>query len=825
MFSGFLWDINPRHHGRLAADALDSRLMYNQENTDDVRFGKLAILHFLQYPHKTQYTFVPDFLQCLYKHTKLRVIQSLRVHQDENTSYHTQLVFIVPVQYERDKRFIEDVVRSLLIKASWVSDTDPRSKLLIFGQLEATLYTQVYYQADYEGEPLNLTREKKYLTGIAQRSLDSRSQLLAPSFLATSDKIEIAAYITGKALELPSYILSRIFPNSPDKISSMWGKSPILYFAHESQQEWFLKSVLSNSAKCVDTEPLKYGTTWEALNDEEKSNLASINCNDIVQFLPEIDLASLLDLVKSFCNHHEFRIGNADEVIVLAKDDIKTFGRSSATLLDILFGYLQNNLQNAIYSIYRGTKVPYLRNPLNYAACQSGVMSYLTTMIDLANIHKEPIILASETESSRLEPAVLNAKILEHEILGKMRGYSFYVEAKITVNQQIKIYLHQVIETQNGKEKSTLPISSTTMEVDDINEKICDALWNKSLEHSPVKCTSLSSTYDHYQKFKSSLLVLLGDIFNSKLSAKEDLYGLQEIHIGNAECSCHIRVSHETILEVGIKSYLNDLAASIIACVRSRMTRYRCKVQLVIITGSLLCAWTKLNNALYRDFIWKQLEEELCLSLYQHQMRVQLVMSRNNVNSFSDKERIALELYRRVLSPKRRILVDIVQNGMLARLYEDKSSYHELVPSVEIDGVRHWRFALNPDEEIASNRMEVSRKFHVILSKDAEGGFIPDDPDRDMFYFSRTRFYVCYAQKRHLPQDCFKHLKDEAIIMESSIMHVYQNEDFKRMVARTSFPLIFTMDRNSLNYDKWNFEEVTVIFSERLTLRKNLVIK
>lgn len=196
-----------------------------------------------------------------------------RQHQNCELFQKTQFVVIVPTEFERDKRFIEDVMRPLLIKAGWVSDTDRKSKLLFFGQVEAALYTSEYFREAYGGKPLDIRREMDYLACTVQRSLYSQSvtlqldiirmkfdrsyiaasqksiasskkQLLAPEFLATSDRIQISAYITSKTLELPRYILSRIFPNSPSQISSIWGDRPVLCFANTSPQEWFLKSVI-----------------------------------------------------------------------------------------------------------------------------------------------------------------------------------------------------------------------------------------------------------------------------------------------------------------------------------------------------------------------------------------------------------------------------------------------------------------------------------------------------------------------------------------------------------------------------------------------------
>ncbi|KAG1121613.1 hypothetical protein G6F42_012262 [Rhizopus arrhizus] len=95
-------------------------------------------------------------------------------------------------------------------------------------------------------------------------------------------------------------------------------------------------------------------------------------------------------------------------------------------------------------------------------------------------------------------------------------------------------------------------------------------------------------------------------------------------------------------------------------------------------------------------------------------MRAHLVMSRNIVEYFSDEIRINLELYQQVLGQKR-IMVEIEHFGMLSKLYEDKGAYYELVPSVEINGIGHWRFPLSSDEQTESNTLEISKRHLCML--------------------------------------------------------------------------------------------------------------
>lgn len=80
---------------------------------------------------------------------------------------------------------------------------------------------------------------------------------------------------------------------------------------------------------------------------------------------------------------------------------------------------------------------------------------------------------------------------------------------------------------------------------------------------------------------------------------------------------------------------------------------------------------------------------------------------------------------------------------------------------------------------------------------------------------------MCYADNQHPIQNCFDHISDEALILESTWC-AYQNTNSEEFIARTSFPLTFTIEFRSLTYDGWDFRETTEVFSERLTVRRNL---
>lgn len=166
------------------------------------------------------------------------------------------------------------------------------------------------------------------------------------------------------------------------------------------------------------------------------------------------------------------------------------------------------------------------------------------------------------------------------------------------------------------------------------------------------------------------------------------------------------------VLDMGVKHYLNSIARSIIAYVKSPAIFDKYNAQTIIITGSLLSDWTKLNNTLYRDFIWKQLEEALCLSLYQHQMKVHLIMSHTDVEIFPDERLIKWERYQQVVGDKR-IIVCIEGFNVSGELYEDKGGRYELVPSIKVDDKEHWRLHLIHNDETLLGQAGISSRYYL----------------------------------------------------------------------------------------------------------------
>lgn len=251
---------------------------------------------------------------------------------------------------------------------------------------------------------------------------------------------------------------------------------------------------------------------WSHMNEEEKTNLASIKWSDIADFLPELEPSSLTYEVHSYLRENGFIADGMENIIIFTKNDLESYRHFAipSTLTNLLFGCLIFKAQDEIYGAFKRKDTPLSYCALNPIVYYKGVLSSITTMIELSNKLQHPHILPLKTERSHLELTSSKSRSRSQIFIEKVPSYGFYVEAKITLNYRVKLYLHQVIETQNGTEKSTLPIDSTVIEIDSMFNSICDVLWNTSQNNSPFdNCISGTSIYDHYQNFKSKLLVFL----------------------------------------------------------------------------------------------------------------------------------------------------------------------------------------------------------------------------------------------------------------------------------------------------------------------------
>lgn len=225
-------------------------------------------MHYLKYPVTQQYKIVDDFLGDLYqaykvndskliidelylvscKYLRLVFCKNYNGKTKESLSK-TQFIVVIATEYWRASDFLRDVIRPLLIDAQWISETNLQSKLVFFGRAEAALYSwQLYTPSRNDDDIGRLEREKRYLSYTIERNrmkdgltlvLDilqmqydkdfiaaskssisaSYNTLLAPTYKEPSVKIDIPACLPKKLLELPRFVLSKIFAESLHRIS------------------------------------------------------------------------------------------------------------------------------------------------------------------------------------------------------------------------------------------------------------------------------------------------------------------------------------------------------------------------------------------------------------------------------------------------------------------------------------------------------------------------------------------------------------------------------------------------------------------------------
>ncbi|CAO3636940.1 unnamed protein product [Mucor fragilis] len=874
------------HHLNITTATLRPGFLYNQQDPYDVVYQQLALTHYLEYPpvNENQYTLVEDvfrILQQMFKTEGKRlgesslylatvrylalVYKQLYGKEKTESMFQSQFVVIIPEFFKKDGEFIKDILRPLFAEAGWTSASDFKSKLVFFGELEAELYVKqkqlTTTNLDYNIQ--KIVREKRYMCCLIQRDMRdhslmltlnivqmrydkhfiaasrssiscSEAQLLTPQFMTPGKTIRIQNWVSKRALQLPRFLLSRIFAGSSKKISFIFGDLYGFYLNNEYRDGLnliiligvllidYVKNDAYDINEFINKSIISTSQLWHSLDQEEKNNLAAIRYREIVEFLPLINMSSVLDEIRMYTEEHEFTLGSADDIIVVK---YAYSNRRSYNMEKTCLEYQMMRINKTISNLTRSKCSP--KPPIELASygLRMGSLFKIMTMIDLSNKLKEPIVLRAESRPCNLELMYGVYNTREQAILEELPGYSFYVEAKIMRNQQIKLYIHEVIETQNGNEKSTLPIADTSIDIGDMYDTISDVLWNASQEHSSSDCASSLSVYDHYCNFKSTLTALLKEMFQNKIPKEEDIRDLQNINIGGTQCSCCVQISHYMILDMGVKHYLNSVARFIIACIKSRAIFGKYEAQTIIITGSLLYDWTKLRNTLYRDFIWKQLEEELCLSLYQHQMKVHLIMSHADIELFPDMCMIKREKYQQVVG-KRRLLVSIEGSNVLGELYEDKGDNYELVPCIKIDGKKHWRLRLIENDEALLGPSGISSRYY----------FNPTRSMKQKISFKRAtaNFTIkVYGYSLQEEQDL---LEPFAILKNTLILKtvLYDNpfglmNPLRHPILGSFLPVVFTLKpenhqmKTSFSLSCSCFRATTTLLPGRITLKETLL--
>lgn len=189
----------------------------------------------------------------------------------------SQFAVILPIFLEKDGQFVKDILRPLFMEAGWISESDFKSKLVFFGELEAKLYAEQLRRVENptHPKPQKIAREKRNMCCLVQRDLysnslmltldiiqmrydkdfiaasksppssSSRAQILTPQFMVPSKTIFIQNWVSAKTLLLPRYLLSRIFPGSSNIITFAHGDLNGFYWDNEYQNVDHLKELIS----------------------------------------------------------------------------------------------------------------------------------------------------------------------------------------------------------------------------------------------------------------------------------------------------------------------------------------------------------------------------------------------------------------------------------------------------------------------------------------------------------------------------------------------------------------------------------------------------
>ncbi|KAI8639869.1 hypothetical protein BD408DRAFT_445624 [Parasitella parasitica] len=259
-----------------------------------------------------------------------------------------------------------------------------------------------------------------------------------------------------------------------------------------------------------------------------------------------------------------------------------------------------------------------------------GAMRKPFTMIEIVNSFQAPLILDNDVLGKSN-----NSLQIQNPNNDLLPPNSFYIHVHVAAGS-IHYVLNKVIETSavNGaSKKSTFTVKTRTISLDNIADSACDHLLNhmQALASNDDEYYSVlfqkcgrhqfedGLTKVRYDHFFHSLAQLVKTLMSNRNTASEpDTAIFQTIPI-NSNCGCTIQLSHQMILEIGLKPAITNFATMVASSLVDNDLFGRFHITSLIITG--IC---ETNDSLYQHYCNKLTREKVYTFLRKYQKGLNL---------------------------------------------------------------------------------------------------------------------------------------------------------------------------------------------------------
>ncbi|KAL9538298.1 hypothetical protein MBANPS3_011036 [Mucor bainieri] len=704
----------------------------------------------------------------------------------------TQLAMILPVKYWNEG-FIEKTLRPACTQAGWISVDDDRSKLIFSNELQCRM---IYLQNEKKvltwDVDNSLLRERKYIscsiqcvphqalvvlslnlfrmqydTDFVKLCVSNRSQLrdafFSPTHLGPTTTIELPLpSLTGMLHKLKEFLASRLsepLEAVDDALLQTLLYSLTINLYHYSQQESPLDPHLFSIAN-------EYG--HRVMTQAQIDLLSSLTTHDILNCLPDVVGVDIYTYLDKYMQENQLVDENFAGIFIYTDSNVMKQSQGGTFQLytdpeneysDHQMGYgaalylekIQQKVKEAMTDSTRFIGFAHTSKSM-WPMTEYGMRYKIYKMVDLTSKLIQPQVIGQTTIRKATTPSTINI----NSFLQDLPPYSLYAEAKITKHQTIKLLLHQVIcltSTGDMLEKSTLEIDQVSIDFGDMYASICESIWLLVVDgwlktrscktDSEDKICSVQN-YTHFcEQLSSQLQKIFTDTINESHQSLDTTVYIQY----HSSCQiCSVGLSRRTILDHGLKPYVNTIANLMLAGIQSKAAFGNHKIVRLLVTGSMLATWMTSFNPMYQDYIWKQLEEDLLLGIHSSQLRVNLVMHRSDLQkaSFYDDNCYSKKQVFHQVSSKSYYLEMICCGSTSAEVYTvDQDDTYTKLQSTMANGLQTWRLLVTQSECDVLKKEGITKTMYFRFKRQADGLIEVENEEHPIIYI----LGMCFASK------------------------------------------------------------------------------
>ncbi|KAF1800253.1 CigB protein [Mucor lusitanicus] len=583
----------------LVFDEDEQLVIYRSSNRTDV-IEELAVITSDAVQAKSSQSLLKEYLNASKKDRNLQTEEEKRsilmiqqygkqlrrdLLDDEKAFFDgSQFLFCLPPGWPFNS-YEEEKLRMLFMEAGWVTQNDPKSRLIFSSFIDGLFQCLVAY------ENITLERENKYLLLSMNKTtihlltlqMQSAKELIAVSKkLAASDFLLIPSDL-GDAVSMDLTKFDVLVHNSVKKIIIRHILSSIRRKRYYMKRSFHFKNGNKNS-----TQKQRHN-----INAATQPLFSVTSLHQITQEIIETLYLIFIEKKSKPLHASLYGLEGAREILgdltcgtflgeLLTDADYSTTRNSPDGIQDVI---LHCNFQTNIFYMeifqmallnadFIDAQTDFICLTQGRDIC-SGALKKPYKMFQIANALLPPTIW---NEESKKQIELMEYDSNEGDLLPPN---SFYVQAYIS-DDHIRFILNKVVtvsSTNDYIQKSTFTLQEVSVKLEGIFDSVCDNMWNHSIMPEYQRDPNLLNHCDthsageysaeNYHVFKCLIKEMVNKLLQRNLvNWNQDIDIDHAIPINEA-CNCTFQISFRALMDIGLQPVISHIATIIASSLAS----------------------------------------------------------------------------------------------------------------------------------------------------------------------------------------------------------------------------------------------------------------